>query len=305
MKIVIFGGTGLVGDDLISLLSEKHQVFVVSRSKKNIKNAKCLSYFEDWEKIVDGKDAVINLIGESLAKGRWSEAKKYRMLSSRIFSTLSIVDAISKAKKKPKILINASAIGYYQLNPGKNIDENAPVGHDYMARLCQAWENSANSLKTSRVICLRIGLVLSCKGGALKALLPQYKWFLGGPVASGNQGVSWIHFHDLSRLILYLLENKKISGPINAVTQNPISFKIFSKKIAEKLKRPNLLHKPKQILECLLGKEKSALVTQGNYVVSQKIRKTSFRFFYPTIDSALDQLLLKKASKSSTGEGKK
>lgn len=291
MKIVVFGGTGLIGEDLISLLSEKHQVYAVSRSNKNIKNAKHISYFEDWKKIVEGKDAVVNLIGESIAKGRWNEAKKYRMLSSRIFSTSSIVHAISQAKKKPKILINASAIGYYQLNPKKSIDEDAPVGDDYMARLCQAWEYTANALKTGRVVCLRIGLVLSCKGGALKALLPQYKWFLGGPVASGNQGVSWIHFHDLSRLILYLLENKKITGPLNAVTQNPISFKIFSKKIAEKLKRPNLLHKPKQILEWGLGKEKSALVTQGNYVVSRKIDKTSFRFLYPTIDSALEQLL--------------
>ena len=223
MKIAITGATGFVGTRLVnSLRDEDHQFIIFTRNinraqtifpASTFPNLEIVPYIAtesgEWQEKISGCDAVVNLAGEPIAE-RWSPEHKKAILESRQLGTRKIIEAISKAKDKPSVLINPSAIGYYGTSETKTFDENSPPGDDFLAEVCQAWESEAQEVRKAnvRLVILRVGIVLG-KGGALAKMIPPFKLFAGGPIGSGRQWFSWIHIDDLVELIK---ESLKRSG---------------------------------------------------------------------------------------------
>ncbi len=299
MKIVISGATGFIGKAFSeALLKQGHSLTVLTRSPKQTQNPK-LSFVvwnpDDEKTIVkeiDGTDAVVNLAGEPIIGKRWSANQKEKLLTSRVNATKIITHSIEKAKIKPKVFVNASAIGYYGSRGNEELTENSHSGEDFLAKVCKAWEAHAVRAKDFgvRVVCLRIGVVLGKNGGALEKMLPPFKLFAGGWLGNGNQWMSWIHIEDLVRLISFCIENPKAEGPVNGVSPAPVTNKAFSMVLAQTLKRPCFMPVPEVALKLLLG-EASIILLGSARVLPRKARELSFTFYHPDIRNALAAIL--------------
>lgn len=322
MKIGICGGTGLIGRALVKeLIQKKHDVVVFTRRKDILME---FSYFipsiseisvernqsqsESLEKLgsieivsssppsseeLSGLDGIINLTGEPILGGKWSEQQKRKLRESRVNYTQELVLSIQNANPKPKFFFAASAIGYYGMweNESPEFSEDSPSGNDFLAHLCVDWE--AEALKAStfcRVIVGRIGIVLSTKGGALAQMLPAFKAFVGGQIASGKQFMSWIHIQDIVRAIIFLIENPEHSGVFNLTAPKPTSNKEFSHTLAYVLKRPCLFQVPSFVLEILYGSG-AEVITKGQKVFPNKLLERNFSFLFPNLKEALENLL--------------
>ena len=190
---------------------------------------------------MDGADGVINLAGEPIAAKRWTERQKQKILTSRIETTNSLVEAIRKAKQKPGFLLNASAVGYYGPRGDEIITEEAAPGQDFLSSVCREWEDEAKKAESLglRVIRVRTGIVLGRGGGALAKMVPPFKFFVGGPLGSGTQWMSWIHLEDEVGLMLYLIEHSQATGPFNATAPNPVRMKEFCQVLGQVMGRPS------------------------------------------------------------------
>ena len=310
MKILLIGCTGFIGKELIPrLINEKNELFVISR--KNINELKLdvslekinflkidLSKEKNWadQNLINylrKAEAIINLAGEPIADKRWTKQQKEEIESSRIGTTTFLMENLKKLKITPKVIINGSAIGYYGTSQDIEFKESDTNGNDFLAKLCAKWENAATQKPFfTRLVILRIGIVLEADGGALAKMLPIFKIGLGGPIGDGNQWMSWIHRSDLCSLIITSLENKKFKGIYNAVAPKPIRMKEFSNVLAKCLKRPNLFPVPGYILNSLLG-DSSQLVLKGQKVKSTNIDNNLFRFKYPILENAIYSLTKK------------
>ena len=246
----------------------------------------------NWSRHIDGADAVINLSGQSLASGRWTEARKQQLLASRIDPTTAIVEAIRAAKVKPSSLLNASAVGYYGHVPEGVVTEDHSSGEDFMSRLCSNWEAAANAANILgvRVILLRSSIVLDPQGGALQRMLLPYRMFVGGPLGSGNQWLSWIHREDEVRAIEFALEQSGLSGPLNLAAPEPARMREFSKVLGMVLRRPSGFRVPAFVLRAILG-EMADVVLSGQRAVPQKLTEAGFEFRFPKLEEALANLL--------------
>lgn len=302
IKVLVTGGTGFIGKILIGkLLSIGHEVVVLTRNKeKALKLLGNKVSAVEWDhsllivptEELENTDAVINLAGESIAGGRWTDKRKEQIISSRTKTTKSLVEAISDNVIKPKVLINASAIGYYGFHSDdKKIDEKGPAGEDFLAEVTARWEEEADKAETFdvRVAKLRIGLVLG-KEGALKQMLTPFKMFIGGPMGSGEQWYSWIHVDDLVEIILYTLNNEEVSGSINCTAPQAVKMKDFSKVLGEVMKRPSWLKIPGSVLKIALG-EMSDLLLKGQRVYPKRLMDTGYKFKYKELDKALANIL--------------
>ncbi len=299
MKILIAGATGFIGKALVKeLLAEGHNVLVLSRSSRKSEGGgrvRHITWNPQDEKTVireiDGVDGVINLAGEPVAQ-RWTEKSKDKILKSRVQTTRIIYQSIKEATDKPKVLLNASAIGYYGPRGNEALAEEAGAGSGFLAETCKIWE--AHAIRAEdlnlRVIRLRIGIVLDDEGGALKLMLPPFKMGLGGWLGSGNQWFSWIHRADLVRLILFCLDQEPVRGAINAVSPLPVTNKAFSLVLAQVLKRPCLFPVPAFVLKLMLG-EMSEMLLTGQRVVPKKAQEAGFSFQFPEIRRALEEIL--------------
>lgn len=296
MRIVVAGGTGFIGRALCARLAAlSHEVTVLTRGGKALAGTRAAVWDGsgpgEWEKALDGTFAVINLAGESVAAGRWTEARKKALVDSRILSTRALVGAMKAAKAKPKVFISASAVGYYGDRGDTELDETSPPGQDFLAKLCQAWEREANGAEAAgtRIVNLRIGVVLGMGGGALGKMLLPFNLGLGGPLGRGDQWMSWISLEDLVGLVLHLM-NGGVSGPVNAAAPHPVTNRDFSSALGKALGRPAFMPAPAFALRFLLG-EMADMLLGGQQAVPVKALKANYLFQHPDIDSALKSVL--------------
>ncbi len=296
MKIAITGGTGFVGRTLTSeLVNDGHEIYILSRNITNKKNEKQITYVQ-WlndgdhpESILEGIDSIINLAGESINSGRWTEDRKKSILESRISATNEILRIIASLKKKPQSLINASAIGYYGISRTDTYTEDSnKMGDDFLARIVQKWETEAHKAESlgCRTVYCRFGIILDKNDGALPKIALPYKLFVGGTVGSGQQWLSWIHVKDVVHGIKFLLENENINGAVNFTAPYPVTMKDFGKKLASVLQRPHWIPAPGFALKIMLG-EMSILVLEGQKVLPTKLMNSNYRFLFPDLKEAL------------------
>lgn len=242
---------------------------------------------------MDGAEGVIHLAGEPIAGKRWTAEQKQKIRSSRIDTTRALVAAIAAAKQKPRFLINSSAIGYYGARGDEALNEQAGPGSDFLARLCVDWEGEAIKAEEHglRVIRLRTGIVLGRGGGALAKMLLPFKLFIGGPLGSAKQWMSWIHLEDEIGLIQFLIENPQARGVVNATAPNPVTMKEFCQTLGRALHRPSWAPVPAFALRLMLGEMAEMLLT-GQRVLPEKALSLGYRFRYPDLREALRALSL-------------
>lgn len=298
MKIVLSGGTGFIGRALLKRLLEKgHTVVLLARNpdaaRRDAENGVTVIQWDgknvgEWRKEVDGADAIVNLAGEPVVGKRWTDEQKSRILGSRVNATKAIVAAIEQASMRPSVLMNASAVGYYGDVESGDVTESHPKGSGFLGDLCAQWEEAALKAERlgARVVCLRIGIVLEKDGGALSKMIPPFQMFMGGPLGSGRQWVPWVHREDLIHIILFALENKNLSGPVNATSPEPVTMKEFCSALGKAMHRPSWAPVPAFVLRILLGESSKVLLT-GQRAVPQKLRASGYTFRYPRLDEAL------------------
>jgi len=296
MKILISGGTGLIGTSLIgNLLKSGNEITVLTRNVSNRKNTDAL-HFLKWEvesadslnSIINEVDAVINLAGESIGSGYWTNTKKERIVNSRVEIGKVLTNAIIGSDHRPEVFIQASGVGYYGTNTSAIFDESSTNGMDFPASVAKVWEASSNELDSVGVrrVIIRTGVVLDKNSGALPLMVLPFRLLIGGPLGSGRQVISWIHLEDEVRAIEYLLTHKNISGPVNLTAPGVVTNKEFGKMIAKVLKKPFWFPTPSFGLKLLLG-EKSTLVLDGQNTPPIKLIDAGFKFTYPDLESAL------------------
>lgn len=306
MRIIITGGTGLIGSALAkSLASDGHEIIVLSRNPAKytfpagIRGEKWDSKTAaHWGHLADGADAIVNLAGEPIAgpglfPWRWTDERKQRIRQSRVDAGTAVTQAIRAATKKPKLLIQSSGIDYYgNVASDQPLTEAAPNGHGFLADVTTDWENSTAMVETMGVrrVIIRTGIVLSTESGALPITLLPFKFFAGGPLGNGQQWWPWIHLDDEVRAIRFLLESETASGPYNLCAPNPLKNKDFAKTIGQVMNRPAFFPAPAIALKLALG-EIAAIVLDGRRAVPKKLEDAGFTFNYPQAREALMDLL--------------
>jgi uncharacterized protein len=245
-----------------------------------------------WGHLVNDVDAVINLTGENIGAGRWTPARKREIVSSRVEAGQAVTEAIRQASKRPRILLQASAIGYYGITGERILTESDPPGDDFLGQACVAWEDATKAVVDFgvRQVVTRTGLVVARKGGFMDPVLLQYRLFGGGPLGSGLQWWSWILLRDVVRAMRFLIEHEQSSGPYNLTAPNPVRMKDFGRAVASVLHRPHLIPIPAFALKLVLG-EMSQLVLEGQRVLPKRLQSAGFEFQYDEIQSALENTL--------------
>lgn len=298
-RVVVAGGTGLVGGALVAaLLARGDQVMVLTRSPKSARlpTGATARAWDELMSVLEGADAVINLAGEGIADRRWTAARKAAIKGSRVDTTRRLVAALGACARPPAALINASAIGYYIPQGATPVDEASPAGKGFLAEVCQAWEREAQAAEAFgvRVALIRIGVVLAREGGALPKMALPVRFFAGCKLGSGLQGLSWIHLDDLVAMFVAAAHTPAWVGPFNATAPKPLSNKAFTRCLARQLRRP-LLPVPGFLTtfatQLLLGEMAEALLLQGAFVLPARAQTLGFRFRFPTAPAALEDLL--------------
>jgi uncharacterized protein len=305
MKVAITGATGFVGTRLVDRLqSEGHQILVLTRNADSARrifpadkfpNVEIVAYTPlasgEWQQSIAGCDAVVNLAGAPIAESRWTAERKQEILESRKLGTQKIVEAIAQANPKPTVLINSSAIGYYGTSETATFEESAQPGSDFLAQVCRDWEAEAEKVKAAgvRLVILRTGIVLGM-GGAIAKMLMPFRMFAGGPIGSGRQWFSWIHREDMVSLIVFALTHSEMEGTYNATAPNPVRMAELCQALGQVMNRPSWLPVPDFALEALLG-DGAQVVLQGQQVLPKRTEASGFKFAYPTVKPALEEVL--------------
>jgi uncharacterized protein len=298
MKIFITGGSGFVGRHLSSLfLNKGHQVTATgTRSTQNHIVDEKFHYISadttrtgDWQNSVKDADAVINLAGHSIFS-LWTRSYKKQIYDSRILTTRNLVEALPENKNI--IFCSTSAAGYYGDRSDDLLTENEPPGNDFLARVCRDWESEAFRAeeKGVRVITMRFGVVFGKNGGAIGKMITPFRFFLGGPLGSGQQWFPWIHISDLLSAILFVIENESIKGPLNFTASEPVRQKEFAKTLGKVLNRPAIMPAPAFIVRLIMG-ELGASLLASQRVIPRKLSEYGFKFRYPDIRSALRDIV--------------
>lgn len=304
-KILISGGTGLIGTRLAQRLQEKgYQVALLSRSEKSEGAFTIFKWNPEKgeidEKALDHADCIIHLAGENIGAKRWTRDRKQQLLDSRVRSGELILNAIEKRKQKPPTFITASAIGYYGAVTTETLfDESEPANSDFLGQICEKWEEVADHFEAlgSRALKIRTGIVLSKRGGALAKLSLPIRLGIGAPLGNGLQYMPWIHLDDLCGIFIHALEHPHLAGAFNAVAPEHITNKALTKKVAGEVKRPLWMpHIPAAFIKLLFG-EMSVMLLQGSRVSSEKIRASGYSFLFPDLGPALRQLNAKQSHK--------
>ncbi len=303
-RILIFGATGFIGRELTKYLQESNEIYVISRNPDKAKNIfnKAINII-NWDfrnakilsEIFSSIDIIVNLAGENIAAKLWTKNQKQKILNSRTDIGKLISEAIILMKKKPELLIQASAIGYYGYSTNENCNENSPKGKGFLAEVTEKWENSTKEIELHGVkrIIIRTGVVMGVKGGIFPKLVKPVKLFLGSNFGEGNNWISWIHIKDEIRAIDHLINNELSKGIYNLVTSQPIQSGHLNQIIGKLLKRPIWLRIPKKILYQLFGKMAHELLFADQKVYSTKLESEGFNFLFPNAKDAVEDLLKK------------
>lgn len=303
MKILITGASGFVGHQVVRALENHHEICILSRhpAKAREKLGTQHQYRANLDDITNLDDfgAVVNLAGEPIANKRWSDVQKKKICNSRWELTARLTELFQLSQTPPSVFISTSAIGIYGDRKDQRVDESVLLLQKetgltlpFPQIVCQKWEELALNAASeqTRVCIIRVGLVLGLSGGALPKMLPAFKLGLGGPIASGKQGMSWIHQQDLVDLITFLINHDNYSGIFNATAPHPVSNLEFSKALGATLSRPAILPMPGFILNALLG-EMALLLTKGQYVMPTRLLDAGFNFKHPQLNYALADIL--------------
>lgn len=300
MKAFITGGSGFVGTHLTRLLVDnRHEVTVVARSDRGARQLPGTVNFitadtsnpGSWQESVGDHDVLINLAGATIFN-KWNDAYKSLMRQSRISTTRNLVEAIPEKRAHEMVLLSTSAVGYYGFTGDEALDEGAARGDDFLALLARDWEAEATRAhaKGTRVAIMRFGVVLGSDGGALEQMVRPFRFFVGGPLGSGRQWVSWVHVNDLCRAAMFLIQNSEIVGPVNFTAPNPVTNGELARAIGKVLGRPAFMPAPGFMIKLVLG-EMGSVILQGQRVVPRVLLDKGFTFQFPRIEVALKNLL--------------
>jgi uncharacterized protein (TIGR01777 family) len=299
MKVVIAGGSGLIGRALAAHLAwNGHQVVVLTRDVSGLPPTVAVRRVEwqpdgtagPWVSEIEGATAVVNLAGAGIADSAWSDERKQELRSSRVLPTRSLVAAIRQASIKPGVFVQGSAMGFYGASlDDRELDESFPPGDDFLGQLCVAWEAEAHPVAALgiRLVVLRTGLVLSPDGGILGRLKWPFLFFLGGPIASGRQYMSWIHVDDWLAMAVWAVSAPVATGAFNATAPSPVTNEEFSAAYGRALNRPSWLRVPAIGLRTIFGEMGLVMLTRGQRVIPKHALDLGFRFQYPGIDEAM------------------
>jgi uncharacterized protein (TIGR01777 family) len=303
MRVFLMGGTGLVGNRLIKQLHQRGDEVVLLTRRPDVARDRWGDAVQvvqgdpmqagDWLRAVDDCGAVVNLVGEGIFNRRWNAEFVQLLRDSRVKSSANVAGALAArprtADGTAKVLVNASAIGFYGPHGDEELTEDSPAGNDVMAEICVAWEAAvqpaeAAGVRTTRV---RVGVVLDPEGGALREMSKPFKMFMGGPVGlTGSQYISWIHHHDMAGLLLLALDNPACQGPLNATAPGPVTNKQFSKALGRALHRPSFMPAPKIMVRLVLGGV-AQVVTKGQRVLPKKALAQGYEFKFSEVTAAL------------------
>ncbi|MFZ5876120.1 MAG: TIGR01777 family oxidoreductase [Nitrospirota bacterium] len=303
LRIAITGSSGLIGTALIESLSRAgHSITrIIRESGRNARGAGVPAQII-WDPVnrridrasLESHDIVIHLAGESIAAGRWTAPRKVVIRESRIRGTTLLAENLAALKRPPRMLLSASAIGYYgNRNPEEIVTEETPPGSGFLRDLCRDWERATDPAKAAgvRVVHLRFGIVLSSRGGALAKMLLPFQLGLGGKIGSGRQIMSWIALEEIPSVVLHLIKNDGISGPVNVVSPNPVSNADFTTTLGRVLKRPTVAPLPAFAARLLFGEMAGELLLGGARVIPKKLTQTNYVFKFPELDHTLAHML--------------
>lgn len=296
MKILITGGSGLIGKALQASFREKgHEMLLASRGEPKHENEVQWSVedgFADATRL-EGIDAVVHLAGESVSGLRWTDDKKKAIRDSRVLGTRNVVDAISKLKDKPKVFVASSAIGFYGERGDEEVTESSAAGEGFLAEVSKSWESESRRAEDAgiRTVLLRTGIVLSKEGGALGTMLTPFKFGVGGVVGSGKQWMSWISLDDHIAILNYVIENENIRGAVNAVSPHPVTNEEFTKTMGEVLYRPTFIPLPEFAVSMVFGEMGDALLLASTKVMPKRLQDAGFEFTYTELKAAIEHAI--------------
>jgi uncharacterized protein (TIGR01777 family) len=325
MRVFITGASGLIGRHLVRrLVARGDDPVLLSRRAETMRSDPEFSRLRvvqgdptlpgDWQTTVDRCDAVVNLAGHGIFNERWNAYVKRKIRNSRVNATNNVYNALRAAQNRPSALIQASAVGYYGACGDEELTEVSPPGRDFMANVCRDWEDAALPATQLgvRVVRVRIGIALAREGGALKTLLPVFKWVPGGaaPVGNGGRGltpatgaqwVSWVHIDDVAELFLFALDRAEVEGPLNATAPAPVRYAEFGKTLAELVRRPYLPFGPPDALLRLVLGEVAQVLASGQRVMPSRPLALGYTFRRPVLADALRDLLAAPVSSERAG----
>lgn len=297
MRTLITGASGLVGAAVAQRLRQRGHEVICLRYRSGSASA------QDWSwdpvsgyvdpRVREGVEAVVHLGGENIADRRWTTTRKQRIRESRVNGTRLLAETLAQSLVRPRVVVSASATGYYGHREATPVTEEAEPGRGFLSEVCQAWEAAWQPLEAKgvRVVRLRIGMVLAAHGGALARMLPLFRWGLGGTLGSGQQFWSWIHLEDLVRVAIQTMAEERLAGPVNAVAPEALTQAEFTRILARVLHRPAWLPTPAFLLRGALGEMAEAVLLSGARVVPQKLVESGFQFEHPRLEGALADLL--------------
>ncbi|MCS7263663.1 MAG: TIGR01777 family oxidoreductase [Armatimonadetes bacterium] len=310
MRIVVVGGRGFLGQAILrscfNTWGRELQATVVTRRRER---AELLPVWQRpfvWDvsesvpppSLVNGADAVINLAGESVVQ-RWTQAAKQRIRDSRVLATRNLVESFRQAAQPPKILINASATGYYGDRGDEELTEESPPGQGFLSEICQLWEEEAMRASELgvRVVCARFGIVLGAGGGFVERVMPIFEWGLGAKIGSGKQWISWVHISDAAGMVLHAIKKEQMKGAMNVVAPNPVTNKEFTRTLAMAVGKPaflaTLLSVPPFIFRLQLG-EGASILTASQKVLPKLALSTGYTFAFPELELALREVYFQR-----------
>ena len=293
---IITGATGFIGRAISRFLRD--QGYPVHGLSRNPDKESGLARWnpqklDGWEHIIKKAGVIINLAGHSIGKSRWTKKTKSHILNSRIQSTNILIKALRKTNSRPDLFIQISGVGYYGSRGDEIVDENSTPGSGFLAHVSREWETATNYLEKMniRLVTFRTGLVLGSNGGAVKRLVPPFRFFLGGPFGPGTQWVSWIHLTDVCRAMEFAISRKKISGIFNLTSPQPVANQQMAQTIGKILNRPAFFRLPAWIIKVRLGEMGQDLLLSGQRALPRRLQQEGFDFKYPDLHSGLHNIL--------------